>query len=52
MVKASAYNVGHTGWIPGSGISPGEGIGYLYQYSYASVVDQTDHSSILAWRIA
>ena len=31
--KASAYNAGHPGWIPGSGISSGEGIGYLCQYS-------------------
>ena len=30
--KASAYNAGHSGLISGSGISPGEGIGYLCQY--------------------
>ena len=32
-VKASAYNVGELGSIPGSGRSPGEGIGNPLQYS-------------------
>ena len=32
--KASAYNVGDLGLIPGSGISPGEGNGNPLQYSY------------------
>ena len=31
--KGSACNVGDLGLIPGSGRSPGEGIGYLIQYS-------------------
>ena len=31
--KASAYNAGDLGWIPGSGISPGEGNGTPLQYS-------------------
>ena len=31
--KASAYNVGHPGWIPGSGRCPGEGNGNPLQYS-------------------
>ena len=31
--KASAYNAGDLGWIPGSGISPGEGNGNPLQYS-------------------
>ena len=31
--KASAYNVGDPGAIPGSGRSPGEGIGNPLQYS-------------------
>ena len=35
--KASAYNVGDLGSIPGSGRSPGEGNG--------------NHSSTLAWKI-
>ena len=30
--KASAYNVGDPGWIPGSGRSPGEGKGNPLQY--------------------
>ena len=32
-VKKSACNVGDTGLIPGSGRSPGEGNGFLLQYS-------------------
>ena len=28
------------GWIPGSGRSPGEGIGYPLQFSWASLVAQ------------
>jgi len=31
--KESAYNMGYTGSIPGSGRSPGEGNGNLLQYS-------------------
>ena len=31
--KEFACNGGHPGSIPGSGISPAEGIGYLLQYS-------------------
>ena len=31
--KASAYNLGDPGWIPGSGSSPGEGNGNPLQYS-------------------
>ena len=33
MVKASAYNAGDPGSIPGSGRSPGEGNGNPLQYS-------------------
>ena len=33
MVKASAYNAGDLGSIPGSGRSPGEGNGNQLQYS-------------------
>ena len=36
--KESACNVGDPGSIPGSGISPGEGVGYPLQYSWASLV--------------
>ena len=38
--KESACNAGDPGSIPGSGRSPGEGIGYLRQYSKASLVAQ------------
>ena len=31
--KESAYNAGDMGWIPGLRRSPGEGKGYLLQYS-------------------
>ena len=40
MGKESACNAGDPGSIPGSGRSPGEGIGYLLQYSWASPVAQ------------
>ena len=36
--KESACNAGDPGLIPGSERSPGEGIGYLLQYSWASLV--------------
>ena len=39
-VKASAWNAGDPGSIPGSGRSAGEGIGYPLQYSWASLVAQ------------
>ena len=38
--KASACNAGDSGLIPGLGISTGEGIGYPFQYSWASPVAQ------------
>ena len=38
--KESACNAGDPGLIPGSGRSPGEGIGYPFQYSWASLVAQ------------
>ena len=38
--KESACNAGDSGSIPGSGRSPGEGIGYLLQYSWASLLVQ------------
>ena len=38
--KESAYNAGDPGWIPGTGRSGGEGIGYPLQYSSASLVTQ------------
>ena len=38
--KESACNMGDPSLIPGPGRSPGEGIGYLSQYSWASLVAQ------------
>ena len=38
--KQSACNAGDPGLIPGLGRSPGEGIGYPLQYSWASHVAQ------------
>ena len=38
--KESACNVGDPSSIPGSGRSPGEGIGYPFQCSWASLVAQ------------
>ena len=38
--KESACNAGDPGSIPGLGTSPGEGIGYPLQYSWASHVAQ------------
>ena len=38
--KESACNAGDPGSIPGLGSSPGEGIGYLLQYSWAAPVAQ------------
>ena len=38
--KESACNAGDPSSIPGSGRSPGEGIGYPFLYSWASLVVQ------------
>ena len=38
--KESACNTGHSGLIPGSERSSGEGIGYPLQYSWSSLVAQ------------
>ena len=38
--KESAWNAGDPGSIPGLGRSAGEGIGYPFQYSWASLVPQ------------
>ena len=38
--KESDCNAGDPGLIPGSGRSPGEGIEYPLQYSWASLVTQ------------
>ena len=39
--KESTCNAGDPGSIPRLGQSPGEGIGYPLQYSWASLVSQT-----------
>ena len=36
--KESSCNAGDPGWIPGSRRSSGEGVGYPFQYSWASFV--------------
>ena len=36
--KESTFNAGDPGSIPGSGRSPGEGIGYPLHYSWASLM--------------
>ena len=38
--KESTYNAGDPSSIPGLGRCPGEGISYLLQYSWASLVAQ------------
>ena len=38
--KESACSAGDPGSIPGSGKSPGEGVGYPLQYSWASLLAQ------------
>ena len=38
--KESTCNAGDPGSIPGSGKSPGEGIGYPLQFSWASLVGE------------
>ena len=39
--KESSCNAGDASSIPGSGRSPGEGIGYPLQYSWVSLVAQS-----------
>ena len=47
--KESACNVGDPSLIPGSGRSPGEGIGYPLQYSWASLVAQLVKNPPAMW---
>ena len=49
--KESACNAGDPGSIPWSGRSPGEGIGYPLQYSWASLVAQLVKSLPAMWEI-
>ena len=47
--RESACNAGDRGSIPGSGRSPGEGIGYPLQYSWASLVAQMVKNPPAMW---
>ena len=47
--KESTCNAGDPGWIPGSGRSPEEGIGYPLQYSWASLVAQRVKNPPTMW---
>ena len=47
--KESTCNAGDPGLIPGSGSSPGEGIGYSDHYSWASLVSQTVKNLPAMW---
>ena len=47
--KECACNAGDPGSIPGSGRSPGEGIGYPLQYSWASLVSQLVKNPLAIW---
>ena len=47
--KESSCNIGDSSSIPGSGRSPGEGIGYPLQYSWASLVAHTVKNLPAMW---
>ena len=47
--KESACNAGNPGLIPRLGRSPGEGIGYPLQYSWASLVAQLVKNPPAMW---
>ena len=49
--KESTCHAGDPGSIPGSGSSPGEGIGYRLQYSWASLVTQMVKNPPPMWEI-
>jgi len=49
--KESTCNAGDPGSIPGSGRSAGEGIGYPFQYSWASLVAQLVENPPALWEI-
>ena len=48
--KESVCNAGDPGSIPGLGRSPGEGIGYPLQYSWASLVVQMVKNTPAIWK--
>ena len=47
--KESTCSAGDLDLIPGSGRPPGEGIGYLVQYSWASLVAQSVKNPPAMW---
>ena len=47
--KESACNAGDPSWIPGSGRSPRERIGYPLQFSWASLVAETTKNPPAMW---
>ena len=47
--KESACNAGDASLIPGMGSFPGEGIGYLYQCAWASLVAQVVKNPPAMW---
>ena len=49
LLKNPPVNAGDTSLIPGSGRSPGEGIGYPLQYSSAYLVAQTVKNPPAMW---
>ena len=49
--KESACNAGDPNSIPGSGRSPGEGIGYPVQYSQVSLVSEMIKNPPSLWEI-
>ena len=48
--KESACNAGNPSSIPGSGRSPGEGIGFTFHF-HALEKEMATYSSVLAWRV-
>ena len=49
LVKNLPANAGDPGSIPGSGRSPGEGIDYPFQFSWASLVTQVVKNVPAIW---
>ena len=49
--KEFICNAEDPGWVPGSGRSPGEGIGYPLLYSWASLVAQLVKNPPAMWEI-
>ena len=48
--KEFACNAGDPGLMPGLGRSTGEGVGYLLQYSWASLVAQLVKNLLAMWK--